>query len=85
MGICFNQVELERKLFELDYETQSYAIFTNHMAHSFLILHNNKNYIYFEHSSPNNRGIYCFFTEEEAVVDATKRYKKIIILKRIEK
>ena len=34
IGICFDQVELERKLFELEYETKSYAIFTRLIAHS---------------------------------------------------
>lgn len=29
IGICFGQVELERKLLELDYNVHSYAIFTN--------------------------------------------------------
>lgn len=76
IGICFDQVELERKLFELDYETKSYVIFTNLMIHSFLVLHNDDNYIYFEHSSPMSRGIYYFSTEEEAIDDATRRFKE---------
>ena len=76
IGICFDQVELERKLFELDYETKSYAIYTNHMAHSFLILYKKESYIYFEHSSSKSKGIYYFSTEEEAVADATKKFKE---------
>lgn len=76
IGICFDQVELERKLFELDYETKSYAIFTNLMAHSFLILHKGETYIYFEHSSPMSKGIHYFPTEEEAVADARRKFRE---------
>ena len=76
IGICWDQVELERKLFELDYETQSYAIFNHLMAHSFLILHKEDDYIYFEHSSPQSKGIYHFSKEEEALEYATQRFKE---------
>ena len=67
IGICFDQVELERKLLELDYNVHSYAIFTNHMIHSFLILQDNEQSLYFEHSSPKSKGIYYFLTETEAL------------------
>ena len=76
IGICFDQVELERKSFEWDYETQSYAIFNHLMAHSFLILHKEDDYIYFEHSSPQSKGIYHFSKEEEALEYATQRFKE---------
>ena len=76
LGICFDQVELERKLFELDYETQSFAIFTHLMVHSFLILHKDEDYIYFEHSSPKSKGTYHFCKAEEALAFATQRFKE---------
>lgn len=60
IGICFDQVELERYFFREHYKTSSYAIFTNHMVHSFLVLEKNDQFIYFEHSSFNNKGIYIF-------------------------
>lgn len=76
LGICFDQVELERKLFELDYETQSFAIFTHLMLHSFLILHKDEDYIYFEHSSPKSKGTYHFCKAEEALAFATQKFKE---------
>lgn len=64
-GICFDQVELERYFLSKDYNTSSYAIISPHMVHSFLVLESNDKYIYFEHSSSKNKGIYYFDSKDE--------------------
>lgn len=65
VGICFDQVELERYYLSKDYNTSSYAIISPHMVHSFLVLESDDRYIYFEHSSSKNRGIYDFNSKDE--------------------
>lgn len=59
VGICFEQVELEREFFQKKgYTIDTYAIFNNHMIHTFLMFKQNDKYYKFEHSSSKCRGIY---------------------------
>ena len=85
IGICFDQVELERYFFDKDYKTSSYAIFTNHMIHSFLTLEKNNRYIYFEHSSYKNKGVYYFESIEELLEFAVKCFMNTHKIKNIER
>ena len=75
VGICFDQVELERFYFEKIFETYSYAIISTHMVHTFLILKNDNNdYIYFEHSSAKSKGIYYFKDKEMLLESALNQF-----------
>lgn len=76
IGICFDQVELERYFLSNEYNTSSYAIISPHMVHTFLVLEKNTQYIYFEHSSIKNRGIYYFDTKEELLEYAINFFAK---------
>ncbi len=58
-GICFDQVELEREFFQRKgFNIETYAIFNNHMIHTFLTYEDNNVYVKFEHSSSKCRGIF---------------------------
>ena len=60
-GTCFEQVELEREFFvRKNIPIQTYIIEANRMAHAFLVFEKNGLFYKFEHSSPNNRGIFPF-------------------------
>lgn len=67
-GICFDQVELERFLFRNEKELMSYAIYTNHMIHTFITFKNENGYVYFEHSSPKLKGVY-YFKEKRSLLE----------------
>ena len=59
VGVCFEQVELEREFFNQNgFKNQSYAIITSHLTHTFLVFQLNGIYYDFEHSAPTNRGIF---------------------------
>ncbi len=76
LGICIDDVELERKLFSPNYQTKSFAIITSHMFHAFLLLEKDGIFTYFEYSSYPDRGIYHFLTEEEAIEFALNNFIK---------
>lgn len=65
IGTCFDQVELERELLKGEKELVSYAVYTNHMVHTFITFRNTDEYIYFEHSSPKLKGTYSFKEKTE--------------------
>ena len=68
IGVCLEQVELERYFLSKSYKTESYALITRHMFHAVLTLEKDGNFIYFEHSSSKNKGIY-FFDSKEQMLD----------------
>ena len=76
VGICFDQVELERFYFNNKFETHSYAIITTHMVHTFLALKSGTDYVYFEHSSAKSKGIYYFKSLELLLEFAINEFMK---------
>ena len=65
LGICVDQVELERDFFESNnykYEIYDIAYRTENSrsGHAFLVFKDSDGWSYFEHSSSNNRGINKF-------------------------
>lgn len=85
VGICFDQVELERYFFDKYYKTNSYAIITNHMVHTFLTLEKDNRFIYFEHSSFKNKGIYYFDNIDELLTYVIKSFMNNQHIKNINK
>lgn len=75
LGSCFDQVELERFLLEDEYNVESYAIvYGNRMIHSFVILNDGTNFIYYENSSFNSRGIYYYKNKTSAIEKALEEF-----------
>lgn len=73
-GHCFDQVELERSWFKNNgYKFKTFYIWfelpydNSYSTHTYLVFENNGKYYYFEHSDFDNRGIYEFEKEEDAV------------------
>lgn len=65
LGICVDQVELERDFFErnnYEYEVYDIAYKTeiSRPGHAFLLFKDDDGWSYFEHSSSNNKGIHKF-------------------------
>jgi len=69
IGICFDQVELERYIFSEEYKTTSYALIAPRMVHAFLVIEKDGKYIYFE-PLVLNKGIY-YFDEKEKLLQFT--------------
>ena len=84
-GICFDQVELERYIFKDYYETNSYALITRNMVHAFIMLEKDNQFIYFEHSSYKNKGIYYFNSKEDLLDYALKSFMDLHNIKDISK
>ena len=62
-GVCWDQVELERKLFSdsnINFKTYFIYIIDNDMlpSHTFLVYNDDKNYYWFEHSWGEYKGIH---------------------------
>ena len=69
-GVCWDQVELERKLFnENNIKIRTYFIYINDgenlPSHTFLTFENNNHHYWFEHSWNNYKGIHEYETEPE--------------------
>lgn len=81
IGICFEQVELERKFFnDKNIKTKTYSIYTSHMAHAFLYYKiDDILYYKFEHSSLKCRGIFEYKSENELlkaeIISFAQRHK----------
>lgn len=74
LGVCYDQVELERDWFSKNnYKFKTYFIWfllpynNNYFTHTFLIYKYNNKYYYFEHSDSNNKGIYEFNSNIDAL------------------
>ena len=85
LGSCFDKVELERTIFSEYYDVQSYALVRFPMVHSFIVLNDGKQYIYFEQSSPKMRGIYKFNSLEELLSYVLNKYISVNNIKNVDK
>lgn len=80
IGVCWDQVELERYYLEkMNITCESYLIYYNgerkDRAHTFLIYHDNNYSYWFEHAWKNHKGIHKYTNSEEIF----KEIKKIFI------
>lgn len=80
-GVCWDQVELERKLFENnDIECKTYFIYiydkNNLPSHTFLTYENNDKHYWFEHSWEKYKGIHEYKSEKELLLDIKKIFTK---------
>ena len=77
MGVCWDQVELERFYFH-NYDVQSYfiAYYGNDECptHTFLVVKKDNIYYWFEHSWFKYRGIHPYFKEEELLKDVKNKF-----------
>lgn len=71
-GICYDQVELERKWF-LEHGYPVWTYYTTYYNHAFLIYQDGSRYALYERSIKKYNGIYFFHSLEEAL----SYYKKI--------
>lgn len=81
IGICWDQVELERYLFEkenIKFNTYFIEYFNNqnNPTHTFLIYKENNKYYWFEYSYKIFRGIHEFNTEQEALKNIKEKFIK---------
>lgn len=79
-GVCWDQVELERKLFqESNIDTKTYFIYIieNDMlpSHTFLTYKLDNKYYWFEHSWNKYKGIYEYNSLKELLLDVTKKFR----------
>lgn len=79
-GVCWDQVELERKLFtDNNISCKSYFIYIvdNDMlpSHTFLTYENNNKYYWFEHSWGMYKGVHEYNSEEELLKDVINKFK----------
>lgn len=79
-GVCWDQVELERKLFKSEgIKTKTFFIYLidNDMlpSHTFLTFENDNKYFWFEHSWGNFKGIHKYETENELLKDVVRKFK----------
>ncbi len=78
LGICIEQVELERYYFS--YPTESYIIIYKdndfERLHTFLTFQKNNKYYWFEHACTNLKGIYEYDTLEDLFKDVKDKYEK---------
>ncbi len=75
-GLCYDQVELEKKWF-LNNNYKIKTFFTPYHNHAFLIYEDNNKYYLFERTMPDNNGIFSF----EDLNEAIEHYKSIQIKK----
>ncbi len=78
-GVCFCQVELERKLFlEKELQVKTYFICTydkeNLPSHTFLTYESHGKFYWFEHSWGEYRGIHEYDTLKELLLDVKKKF-----------
>ena len=79
-GVCWDQVELERKLFlDNNINCKSYFIYMvdndMHPSHTFITFINNSKYYWFEHSWNKYREIHEYNSEEELLKDVINKFK----------
>ncbi|MBR3898593.1 MAG: hypothetical protein IKJ43_04885 [Bacilli bacterium] len=81
VGVCWDQVELERNLFEknnINFNTYFIVNYDDNKCptHTFLIYEDKNNYYWFEHSWERFRGIHKYKNEKEALIDITNKFIK---------
>ncbi len=79
-GVCWDQVELERKLFQdnnIKFKTYFIYITDNDMlpSHTFLAYENDNKYYWFEHSWEIYRGIHEYESELELLLDVKQKFR----------
>lgn len=80
-GVCLDQVELERQLFqELQMETKTFFIYIVDdkaiPSHTFLTYKFENKYYWFEHSWGIYRGIHEYNSEQELLLDVKEKFKE---------
>lgn len=78
-GVCWDQVELERKLFEKEgFKVKTYFICTydgdNLPSHTILTYEKNNSFYWFEHSWNTYRGIHKYNSETELLKDLKNKF-----------
>lgn len=78
-GVCFDQVELERKLFKeknIEFKTYFICIHDGDMmpSHTFLAYKDNDTYCWFEHSWGIYKGVHKCKSELELLLDVKKKF-----------
>lgn len=81
IGVCWDQVELERYLFssnKIEFKTYFIVHYDEDKCptHTFLIYKDNNNYCWFEHSWSKYKGIHIYTSEEEALKDVKEKFIK---------
>lgn len=79
-GVCWDQVELERKLFSdnnINFKTYFIYIIDNDMLpyHTFLVYNDDKNYYWFEHSWGEYKGIHKYNSIKNLFDDVIYKFK----------
>ncbi len=79
-GVCFDQVELERKLFKnknIDFKTYFICTYDGDMlpSHTFLVYQDKDKYCWFEHSWGRYRGIHKYNTNLELLLDVKDKFR----------
>ena len=80
-GVCWDQVELERKLFQdNNIKVKTYFIYIADNdtlpSHTFLTYENDSKYYWFEHSWEIYKGIHEYESELELLLDVKEKFKK---------
>ena len=82
LGVCFDQVELERYYFK-GYDIKTYFIIyyddNNYPNHTFLTFQKNNKYYWFEHSWEVYRGIHEYNTLNELFDDVKKKFIETLL------
>ncbi len=78
-GVCWDQVELERTLFEeKNFKVKTYFICTydgdNLPSHTFLTYEKNNSFYWFEHSWNTYKGIHQYTSEKELLKDVKNKF-----------
>lgn len=83
IGLCFDQVELERKLFQsMKVSFRTYFLLYDdkllNKGHAFLVYKQNSFYYWFEHAWLSNKGIHEYNSKEELLHDIAKKFLQTI-------
>ena len=78
-GVCWDQVELERKLIQdSNIDCETYFIYIddkNYLpSHTFLVYEEDNHYYWFEHSWYDQKGIYKYNSKNELINDVKKKF-----------
>lgn len=81
VGVCWDQVELERKLFEdNNIKNETYFIYIddkkNLPSHTFLVYFENNKVFWFEHSWFDEKGIHEYINLHELLIDVESKFIK---------
>lgn len=85
IGTCFDQVELERKLFQNTFLIHTYFITTSNPkkdpTHTFLVYKKNNRYVWYEHAWSSYRGHHSYESLEALLKDVRDKFNKEFNLK----